>query len=210
MDDLLGTGNRADGVILRCGHCSTLNRITSKIVDRAPVCGGCRTRLGQRRIIACDVSGSMNESAGSSRKIDVLREALSDITNSVSDCTILTFASYVKLIDKPNSLPSPSGGTALHLALLAARSLSPENVLVISDGHPDSAELAFKAAASLSGRIDVIYVGPDDDEGAKSFMLALARMHGGVVISRDLLRTEDASEVLAADAKMLLENKHKG
>jgi hypothetical protein len=213
MDDLLknnqGSISPVGGTIVRCRRCFKLNRITSSVVDRIPMCGSCKARLRQRRVITCDVSASMNESAGSQRKIDVLREALSTIVNDTKDCTIFAFASYAKLVENPDELPQPSGGTALHLALRAASSLDPESVLVISDGHPDSSELAFSSAALLPGRIDVLYIGPDDDKEAKSFMLALARTHCGVVIERDLLQVKDAPKALAQDVKLLLENRNK-
>lgn len=196
-----------DGTLVRCARCSKMNRITSRVFDEAARCGHCHTQLRQPRIILCDVSGSMSEPAGDRQKIDVLREALSDILRDLEDCTILAFASHIKLVAQLSQLPTPAGGTALHLALRALAQLDPQAILVISDGYPDSPDLAFSAAARLSGRIDVIYIGPDDDATAKAFMLALAKSHGGTVVEQDVTRAENSAQQLSEDVRRLMKNR---
>lgn len=130
-------------------------------------------------VILADVSSSMNEPAGGKKKIDILREALSHQWPSVRYGHLIAFSSLVATIDSPANLPNPSGSTALHLAIEAARSFRPRRTLIISDGHPDDKDAALIAADGLTGRIDVIYCGPEGDEKAINFLNRLARRTGG-------------------------------
>ena len=127
-------------------------------------------------LVLADVSASMAEMATGRRKID----ALSDALKSVS-VPILLFSSYVKRHDPRQPLPSPVGGTALHLALEEARDLQATDVLVISDGHPDDPRAALAVADRMAGvRIDIVYCGPETDEQGLEFMRRLARLGGAV------------------------------
>jgi len=134
-------------------------------------------------LILADVSSSMAESAGEGiRKIDVLRDALA----MADGATLIAFSSIPRLVPGAAELPAPHGGTALHLALDMAAPCQPQRTLVISDGCPDSKDLAFAAAARLSGVIDVIYCGPDTDFEARAFMIALARAGCGRYAAHDI------------------------
>jgi Mg-chelatase subunit ChlD len=143
---------------------------------------------GTAVIILCDVSSSMSEPAGANRKIDILREALENIWPDLPGASLIAFASTAGPVASPAALPSPNGGTALHLGLDAAAALCPSKMVVISDGRPDSENSALAAAARLGGVIDVIYCGPDSDTQAIAFMQRLARAGGGRVYVRDIAR----------------------
>lgn len=141
-------------------------------------------------LVLADVSGSMSESAGSRSKYDLLREALDQALRPGDD--LIAFSSTPRRVDSPQHLPYPSGGTALHLALSETVKAQPGVTLVISDGQPDDAEAAIREAAKLKGRIDVIYVGPDDDADAIAFMRRLAAAGGGRCHVHDLRRARAA------------------
>jgi hypothetical protein len=143
---------------------------------------------GAAVVILCDVSSSMDERAGSRRKIDLLREALDSVWSELPDARLVAFASTPTDLAGPSDLPAPAGGTALHLGLDAAARHRPGRTVVISDGQPDSETAALDAAGRLPGQIDVIYCGPDSDTGAIDFMTRLARLGGGRVVVRDVVR----------------------
>jgi Mg-chelatase subunit ChlD len=139
------------------------------------------------RFVLADVSGSMSEMAGNySSKIELLKKALSDPSLDWSTQQLVAFGSFPENISHPSLLPRPAGGTALHSALDFITPNQPQHILVISDGQPDSRDAALKAADKITGKIDVIYIGPDDDFEAIRFMYELAGRTGGRVVVNDL------------------------
>lgn len=151
---------------------------------------------GVGQVVLADVSSSMSEMAGERTKSQVLRDALAEHHAA----RIVAFASSANVVDVA-SLPAPCGGTALHLGLDLAATLRPARTLVISDGRPDDEEKAFRAADSLPGVIDVLYVGPADDTRAIQFMQRLARAGAGRCESHDIKR---APMALAPAVRALL------
>lgn len=137
-------------------------------------------------VILADVSGSMSESAGAKRKVDLLQEALNQVIPTLPGATLIAFNSMPAEVAPAQPLPPPSGGTALHRALDYAAQSKPKLTLIISDGQPDDKRAALTAADKLSGRIEVIYVGPDGDFDAINFLRQLAGMSGGSVVVHDL------------------------
>lgn len=144
------------------------------------------SRLRQRQqaagdavVILADVSDSMAESAGGKSKYQVLKDALRQVMPNAPKARLIAFSSLATFHSDPQSLPAPSGSTALHLAIESAQGFCPRRTIVISDGRPDSEQMALDAADRLSGRIDVIYCGPEEDYQAISFLQRLARSTGG-------------------------------
>lgn len=134
-------------------------------------------------VILCDISSSMAESAGARRKIDLLQDALDQLGREFPQAQVIAFNSLTRYVPYPVSgLPEPEGGTALHLALEDAQHFRPRQTIVVSDGRPDSEQAALEAASRLTGKIDVIYCGPDSDREAIEFMQRLARANGGRVV----------------------------
>jgi hypothetical protein len=172
--------------VVKCHSCGKKNRLSLVAGNATQKCGHCKVPLPRSRVILCDVSSSMAELSGERRKIDILAEALDQALNRMDQCLLIAFSSFPTLIESVEDLPSPNGGTALHLALEEAYEFAPERTLVISDGQPDSRSDALAAAEDLTGRIDVIYVGPDDDVDALDFMRSLARQSGGELVIEDL------------------------
>jgi hypothetical protein len=143
---------------------------------------------GDQVFILCDVSGSMDEAATSSRrKIEVLQDALNEVRPQFPDARVIAFNSNVR--ESFDVLPEPEGGTALHYALEYAQPLKPRQTIVVSDGQPDDETLALSAASKLTGTIDVIYCGPDSDKAAIRFMERLARANGGRVVRTNWTRS---------------------
>jgi hypothetical protein len=143
---------------------------------------------GTTTVLLADCSSSMAEAAGGRTKAAILREALDSVWPDCPGAVLIAFGSTAQAVGSPSELPSPAGGTALHLALEAATAHRPRRSVVISDGRPDSEDAALDAAAGLPGLIDVIYCGPDSDATALDFMRRLARTGGGRVVIRDVVR----------------------
>lgn len=138
-----------------------------------------QTSAGSAVLILADVSTSMDGLIGSKRKIEILREALSSIWPTAEETHLIGFSSLPIHLPDPQSIPTPSGSTALHLAIESAKSFSPSRTVIISDGRPDDEMAAIAATDTLTGQIDVIYCGPEDDTQAILFLQRLARRTGG-------------------------------
>lgn len=165
--------------------------------------GGRFQNAGTATILLCDVSSSMNERAGSKRKIDHLRAALDSVWSALPRASIYTFSSHVANASDPSRIGEPSGGTALHMGLGTIAGLRPARTIVISDGRPDDEVAALAAAEQLSGTIDVIYCGPDDDAQAITFMRSLARVGCGRVIVHDLVKHSQQPRLAGAVRQLL-------
>lgn len=133
-------------------------------------------------VILCDVSGSMR-----GRKIERLRKELGRLWPEIR-ARLMWFADGNGWIDGPAQLPGPEGGTYLADALDRAATVFPSEVIVISDGLPESEDRALEAAARLPGIINVVFVGGDDDMRGAEFMRRLARAGGGVMVHKDLAK----------------------
>jgi hypothetical protein len=157
---------------------------------------------GQGVVILADTSSSMAESAGARTKAEILREALDQVWPDLQGGRLVAFDSTSRELMSPTTLPSPSGGTALHLALDAAAAHRPAKTLVITDGRPDSESEALAAADRLCGVIDVIYCGPDVDQVAIDFLRRLARLGAGRAVIRDVVKVYWPA--LSADIRTVL------
>ncbi len=161
-----------------------LQSLIAQAGNQQPAGEVARLRLRQRGAtdtvaILTDVSTSMAEAAGATSKYEILKTALRNVWPSALNARLIAFDSLPEFLADPQSLPLPRGSTALHLAIEAAQSLHPGRTLVITDGRPDDKQAALDAADKLTGRIDVIYCGPDGDIDAISFLQRLARSTGG-------------------------------
>lgn len=124
-------------------------------------------------VILLDVSGSMAEIVESGqRKIDILRQAVSRPKQGHE--IIITFGSIANCVPSFEQIPEPFGGTDMAAAINVALPLNPCSTLVISDGLPDSKTQALDDARKLSGIINTLFIGRDDDLDAKAFMRELA------------------------------------
>ncbi|HEY4207960.1 MAG TPA: hypothetical protein VGM31_14150 [Puia sp.] len=140
------------------------------------------------KIILADISSSMAERVGADSKIELLRKALTQLGLDWTKYKLFAFHSFPQKCLDANTIPEPTGSTALHLALKECVIFQPQTTLVISDGQPDDAAAALKEADNLSGRIDCLYIGPENDVAAIAFMRALAARTGGKVVTKDIAK----------------------
>lgn len=160
-------------------------------------------RINRRRgeiVILADISASMGAPAwGGHRKIDLLRDAVNAVLQQTS-ARLIAFSAAAREV---GTIPEPEENTNLADALDSARALDPGQVLVISDGSPDSEEKAIAAAKKFRGVIDVLYIGPENDKAAIAFMKRLANAAGGDVQSFDLVKIGNSQKLLTHIAGFL-------
>lgn len=139
--------------------------------------------LGARFVAVVDVSSSMEtpDSRGGRRRIDVAREELAALqAEHPGEIAVVAFSAHARWV--PGGVPpEPEANTALAPALAFARQVDDPGLafFVISDGQPDSPPDALREAAAFAGRVSAIYVGPEDDPQARTFMADLARTGRG-------------------------------
>jgi hypothetical protein len=154
-----------------------------------------------KTLLLLDISGSMGEQVGMTRKIDLLRRAL-DRSLQLNEVAI-AFHSVAQVLPTLQLIPEPQGGTALHLAIAHGIGLNPGHTLVVSDGQPDDAKQALAEAKKLTGIINTLYIGRDDDYEAIEFMRKLARLGCGRSQTCDVRNPENHAR-LEPSIKLLL------
>lgn len=158
--------------------------------------------LSNVSIILIDVSGSMAETIEShKRKIDLLREALDRplFEHEVA----VAFHSVVLRLYSLQDIPEPCGGTALHAAIAQSIPYLPARTLVISDGKPDDPKQALCLAEKLSGIINTLYIGLEQDTEARAFMRQLARIGCGRAQVCDITNPQNQSLLLGRIQNLL-------
>lgn len=131
----------------------------------------------KKRLFILDVSGSMSETVDKERKIDHLK----NIMKKYPDANMMTFSIRVSFIKKASDIPEPQSSTNLAYALECVKdnkTLSPERLVLISDGEPDSKQDAFAEAIKLGLPIDIIFIGRKGSDG-DLFMEELAKKTNG-------------------------------
>ena len=133
-------------------------------------------------VIVADVSPSMETRDGGSRegktRFQLLKAALAGLPKAIK---IITFSEIVKEVasaDEVNFIED-LGGTALHLGIEAAAKYKPVRTVIISDGEPNSEELARAAGDKITGIVDVVYCGDPKNKHAREFLESLAKLAQG-------------------------------
>lgn len=93
---------------------------------------------------------------------------------------LLSFADYVQF--HPGGKPTgPMGGTSMHTVLEVARMADVPGMtfILISDGLPNSEEIALHEARQFTQAINTIFIGPEDDAYGRRFLEELASATGG-------------------------------
>lgn len=140
-------------------------------------------------IALVDVSGSMQDcdSRGGQTRYAVACAELAQLQNANrGQIAIIAFSSHTVFV--PTGVPPMlGGGTDLAGALRFARVADTGTVrfVVISDGQPDREDEALSEATRYRGRIDVIYVGPEDRPAGRDFLARLAAARAGVCVTAD-------------------------
>lgn len=137
-----------------------------------------------------DVSGSMGERAFSGKsKMDCVREAMAPLDGRVQ---VIAFSDITYEASCTN-IPGPFFGTNLSKAMDLVDTLEPLHVLVVSDGYPIAPDYCIAKAAEAVNRdadkayvIDVLYIGPMDDQRGIEFMKKLAEAGHGRYCAFDI------------------------
>ena len=153
-------------------------------------------------VVIVDTSGSMeqNDSRGGRSRYEIACEELRQLqANLPGKIAVLAFSNTT--IFCPGGVPQMlHGGTNLAGALKFAHVADVPGMrfVVISDGEPDSRSDALAQARRFKARIDVIYVGPEDRPAGRDFLMRLAQVSGGQMV------TADRAQELAASVERLL------
>ena len=136
-----------------------------------------------------DVSGSMglHDSRGEKSRYEVACEELAMIQkNKPGKVAIISFSDHAYFC--PCGIPIYEGGStdlahALRYAKIA--DVPGMNIIVISDGEPDSKEQALAVARTYKNKISTVYCGPEDRSYGQKFLTELANITGGQTLTSD-------------------------
>lgn len=157
---------------------------------------------GDNLVILFDVSLSMNELLPSGeRKIDILRSVFN--RHKADNEIAIAFSSIATIIPDFTSIPHPNGNTDLEQAIFLAATYNPRATLIISDGAPDSETKALNAAQKLTGVINCLFIGNEDDKSAIAFMSKLARLGCGQATVCDISKLDGMPRLKSAIALLL-------
>ena len=136
-----------------------------------------------------DVSGSMglHDSRGEKSRYEVACEELAIIQrNKPGKVAVISFSVHAFFC--PCGIPIYEGGStdlahALRYAKIA--DVPGMNIIVISDGEPDSKEQALAVARTYKNKISTVYCGPEDRSHGQKFLTELANITGGQTLTSD-------------------------
>jgi hypothetical protein len=133
--------------------------------------------------VMCDGSASMHEmdSRDGHSRFDILAEELVKLQAAhPGQVAVISFSSYAEW--SPSGNPVLFGAnTNMRAALEYVQRLDDLGILffMISDGEPDSEDETLALARIFKSHINTIYVGPESDNGGKSFLNKLAKATHG-------------------------------
>lgn len=157
-------------------------------------------------IAIVDTSGSMSsrDSRGQNSRYEVACEELAVLQNHLpGKVAVITFGDKVQFC--PAGVPvNQGGGTDMAAALnfvKVADKIDGMRFVLISDGEPNDPQSTLKIASGFKNRIDVIYVGPENQPAGRDFLTRLAQATGGKAV------TADRAQELTARIETLLLHK---
>ncbi len=136
-----------------------------------------------------DVSGSMSsyDSRNGKSRYTIACEELAQIQkNRPGKVAVIAFSSTALFC--PGGIPAfEMGGTNLANALRYAKiaDVPGMNIIVISDGEPDSEREALAVATTYKNKISTIYCGPENKPYGREFLNQLAKATGGSSLASD-------------------------
>lgn len=149
----------------------------------------------QDTIFLLDFSGSMDEYLENKPKIEHLKNALKKLHIDPKNC--VSFESFVQ-----DGIMSETGGsTRLHAAFEHIKGRKFNKIMVISDGQPDSPEMALQKAKELGKPVNILFIGKDGNYG-EEFMKELASVTKGNTLSL----SQNIQELLSQKITYLLTN----
>ncbi len=141
--------------------------------------------LKAKLILLCDRSGSMDTSDGmlGKKRYEVEDRVVADLQAKYPGQIVVVAFADSAILCLNGELPYPDGNsTVISNALeLAAKMMRGDmRAILLTDGEPtgDSEDRIFQAARSLSGRLDIVYIGSDHGPG-RSFLQQLAVVTSG-------------------------------
>lgn len=132
-------------------------------------------------VVVVDVSGSMYEYDNTSKaRYERAQEVLNDLQGQYAGKIILVSFSNEAQFHFTGWLPEPGGGTDLAAALRFVRDLSETfQIILITDGEPNSEEYALREAKMLHSPIMTMFVGEESNGHARDFLKRLSEATGG-------------------------------
>jgi hypothetical protein len=119
---------------------------------------------------------------------------------------VYAFGSDVQRVWEPQQgLPPVLGSTNLTRALQALHAERPKHVILISDGEPDNADTAIRAALALTCKISTIYCGDETNTQAIAFLKKLTLCsRGGLIGTAHVDALTDASATVKRIEQVLM------
>jgi Mg-chelatase subunit ChlD len=154
----------------------------------------------KRSLLLVDCSGSMGAHIMTGgRRIDALRKIVAGLleTHPVPVAAFGLRGSHP--VDLVDVVPEPAGSTPMDLAIDYGRTEGATHLVVVTDGEPNSVDLALDAARRFGGPIDCFYVGDGNDFGLR-FCQQLAKLTGGTANLSDLGKPKE----LAGQIRLLI------
>lgn len=154
--------------------------------------GLAKSWLQVKAVVVVDISGSMSNRDGGDghRRVDIAKMELAKLQKRMQGQIAVVEFNYDARWRRDGSLGEPDGGTNLRGALdyvaeLVGPGLGRLQVIVVSDGLPDSQEDAIASARTMAGagaRLSTVYCGPDsgtESSSGKAFLRSLATAGAG-------------------------------
>jgi len=154
-------------------------------------------------VIVFDSSGSMatRDARNGRARYDVACEELRALQERLpGKLAVVAFSDSVIFVPGGEP-PLLGGGTDLTQALrfVKVADVAGIRIIVVSDGEPNDPASALHVAEEFSGRIDTVYVGPEEMPWGRDFLQQLSRAHRGAMY------VADRANELADKVQLLLE-----
>lgn len=132
-------------------------------------------------VVVVDVSGSMTSYDGEPKaRWQRAQDVLTDLQGQYSGKIVLVPFSTDVEFSFSGMLPPCNGGTNMDKALRFVRDLSSAyQIVLVTDGEPNSREATIAEAKKLHSPLTVMYVGAENDMRAREFLNELAQVSGG-------------------------------
>lgn len=167
---------------------ATTNSVSSSLLGRIK-----HMNETSKHNLLIDVSGSMEESVheeGKSRfETTTKRAILEDLLKKIPE-DVTKFAFSQNVVEFKGELPFEGGGTRMGYAFEEVKAKGKKEIVLITDGVPDSEEHALQASAGL--KIDIIYIGPQPQP---TFLSKLANRTGGSFTNINLVKAGATKEL---------------
>ncbi len=134
----------------------------------------------KNKVLLIDVSGSMSDRINSeATKWSIMNNIIQDLTGFRR----FAFNDDCYEILENQRMPHAWAGTAMHRAFDKIKNENLKEVILVTDGFPDNAELALKSAEGL--KMNIIYIGPLP---VPDFLNKLASQCSGIATPVDLIK----------------------